>query len=436
MHLFQVALIFSLLALTACATPESASITPQPGAAYANFTPDGAWCWFADPRGVYYEGQHRRTYMGWVDADCNVKIGYYDHDTQQVTIEATPLRERIRKNNGPPDDHCNPALHFLPDGRLMVLYSPHGGNPMWYRISRNPEDITSWQAEQTLPTNTEGDRGYTYPNPVQLSDEDNKLYLFWRGANFKPNFSTSTDNGATWAEARTMVMGEGARPYVKYATNGVDRIHIAFTDGHPRNETQNSIYYVSYYNDAFYRADGSKIKDMADLPMEPADADRVYDATQIDARGWIWDIAIDAEERPVIVYSASPEETDHRYRYARWTGSEWLDVELTTGGGWFPQTQPGKTEREPHYSGGIYLDHTNPSIVYLSRPINGVFEIEQWTTPDAGRTWTSQAITAGSSKNNVRPFVPRNYPGGPGGVFWMYGDYIHYTNYHTAIKMK
>ncbi len=51
---------------------------------YPSITFDGAWCWFADPRAVYFEGKHKRTYTGWVDRYGDVCIGYYDHDTRQV----------------------------------------------------------------------------------------------------------------------------------------------------------------------------------------------------------------------------------------------------------------------------------------------------------------------------------------------------------------
>ena len=34
---------------------------------YQSLTLNGAWCWFSDPRAVYYEGLHNRTYAGWVD---------------------------------------------------------------------------------------------------------------------------------------------------------------------------------------------------------------------------------------------------------------------------------------------------------------------------------------------------------------------------------
>jgi hypothetical protein len=100
-------------------------------------------------------------------------------------------------------------------------------------------------------------------------------------------------------------------------------------------------------------------------------------------RAWVWDVASDSEGRPVIVYATFPTKTDHRYRYARWNGKRWIDVQLARAGG---SIVPGGRERQ--YSGGIALDHGDPSTVYLSRKIRGVFEIERWRTPNRGRTWT------------------------------------------------
>jgi hypothetical protein len=42
---------------------------------------------------------------------------------------------------------------------------------------------------------------------------------------------------------------------------------------------------------------------------------------------------------------------------------------------------------EPNYSGGIALDHSDPSRLALSRSINGVFEIEFWSTNNGGQSW-------------------------------------------------
>ncbi|MFC1558472.1 BNR-4 repeat-containing protein [candidate division KSB1 bacterium] len=391
-------------------------------------TDDGAWCWFADPRAVYYEGKYKRTYIGWVNRSGDICIGYYDHTTGK--IKSTILKKGLEY-----DDHANPALLLLKDGRFIVFYSAHGGKEMYYRTMMIHEDISSWSDEKVLGIERKGKYGYTYPNPVQLSKENNRIYLFFRGSDFKPNF-TSSKYGNIWKEARTLIKGSGLRPYVKIASDGIETIHFAFTDGHPHKEENNNIYYAYYKNGYIYRADGSRIKSMQNLPINPSEADKVYDGAASGARGWIWDIANDNSENPVIVYASMPEMNDHRYNYARWDGKQWHNFEISSAGGWFPQTQEGEREREPCYSGGIVLDHTDPSIVYFSRQINGVFEIERWKTHDGGISWEKETVTSDSEKNNVRPVVVRRHRKGDMGIIWMYGDYIHYTNYNTQLKMK
>ena len=93
-------------------------------------------------------------------------------------------------------------------------------------------------------------------------------------------------------------------------------------------------------------------------------------------------------------------------------------------------------ETEPHYSGGISLNHADPSVVYLSRSVNGEFELEKWVTSNNGKTWTHTAITENSKLPNVRPIVPRGYTGDEDHVLWMYGAYVHYTRYETEIRMS
>jgi hypothetical protein len=120
---------------------------------------------------------------------------------------------------------------------------------------------------------------------------------------------------------------------------------------------------------------------------------------------------------------------------AQGSGARWQDHEICPAGKWFPETPAGKTEPESHYSGEIVLDPVDTSTVYLSRQVNGVFEIEKWTTRDAGETWLSEALTTGSSHNNVRPFVVRNHPADQPYVLWMKNlKYIHYTDFQAVIK--
>jgi hypothetical protein len=147
----------------------------------------------------------------------------------------------------------------------------------------------------------------------------------------------------------------------------------------------------------------------------------------------VWDIAIDERGSPVIVYTVFPSEDDHRYRYARWENGEWLTHELTEAGSAFPRKGRG-VSRETFYSGGIALDPSSPNVVYLSRPVDGVYEIERWVTGDGGSSWEAQPVTAGSSVDNVRPVVPIGRASGDPIVLWMAGVYYRYDIFGTSIR--
>ncbi|MFA7357796.1 MAG: Ig-like domain-containing protein, partial [Bacteroidales bacterium] len=104
---------------------------------------------------------------------------------------------------------------------------------------------------------------------------------------------------------------------------------------------------------------------------------------------------------------------------------------------WFPQTPKGKIEPEPNYSGGIILDYDDPSIVYLSKQVDGVFEIFKYTTTDHGQSWESEALTENTPKGllNARPIVPRHHKKGFFDVVWMRGRYEFYADerYNTSL---
>lgn len=386
---------------------------------------DGAWCWFADPRSLYYNGKREQTYFSWVTSAGNIVIAAYNHKTGEISKNV--LSERLQA-----DDHANPTIFITKDGKIILFYSKHFDTVMRYRISSKAEDISSFGPEKTFGYNV------TYPYPFQVGED---IVIFYRGdSDWHPTLAVSHDNGETFEKPVKFIIGGGQRPYTRYSQDPTGAIHVAFTTGHPRNEPNNKIYYVCFKNDDFYKADGSLIKNFDrgtnPLNIDLKEAEAVYDASQ--GKGWIWDITADKLNKPVMVFASFPQDTDHRYHYARWTGEKWFRKEITNGGKWFPQTPEGKKEPEPNYSGGIGLDYNNPSQVYLSKEINGVFEIYKFTSPDGGMTWDSVAITQNSPSGivNVRPIVPRHHKEGFFDVIWMRGAYTFYTDYHTSLVFQ
>jgi hypothetical protein len=411
--------------------------TEQAGksATYKSFTRNGAWCWFSDPRAVYHEGRFKRTYAGWIDNYGNVTISYYDHTTRE--IRSVVLQDSLQI-----DDHDNPALLFTPDGRLMVFFTRHGDpGPTFLCTMKNPEDITGWDRQELYLNDMIYYRGFantnTYVNPVLLTGENNRIYLFWRGVDNKPNYSFSDDMGKTWSEGRIFVLPERVyemrRPYMKVESNGKDKIMFAFTDGHPNSENENSIYFMFYENGHLFNAQGEKIGTLGEKPVNPRQASVVYDAAITGQKAWIWDIAMDKKENPVIVYVKFPDNQNHIYCYARWNGRKWKNYDLINSGACFPQDEV----REQNYSGGLVLDHENPHILYLSVKRESNFEIEKWDTK-SGKKWKRYALTIQSGKDNVRPFAVRYARrNNPLQLLWMENNYyIHYTDYYSSIKMN
>jgi len=411
------------------------------GESYLSLTGNGAWCWFSDPRAIYYKGKYSRTYAGWVDSVGNIVVGLYDHKTKR--IETTVLHQNLEV-----DDHDNPSLIFDRKGKLLVFYTKHAeSDPIYLAKAKNAESISEWEPLEELKLNDtiayEGlSNTYTYTNVCQLANEKDKLYLFWRGADFKPNFSISSDNGRTWEPGKILILPEriynNRRPYIKIASNNKDVIHFAFTDGHPNAEPTNSIYYAKYRDGVLHKASGEKIMDWSALPLQPHNSDMVYDARPTKEKAWIWDVAENKEGNPVLVYSRFPNDSSHVYYYSMWDNNQWNHYRLKDSGSWFPQTPDGTIEREPNYSGGIALDHVDPSVVYLSASKNGIFEIEKWVTPNKGKDWNVENITSHSEYDNVRPFAIRNHTreGSPGVLWLNVKKYIHYTDYQTSVKLK
>lgn len=423
----------ALLGLPQSAVAQDMTVYPY-AEDYQVITRDGAWCWFSDPRAIYVDD---KMFGGFVDKEGSIWAFCYDPSTCQS-------KQYKLFNKLDYDDHANPSIMALSDQRLVLFFSAHGGtknSPIYYAVSKYPSDISSWEEVQEINPEMEGSLGVCYTNPVMLSDENNRVYLFFRGRDFKPT-CIYTDDLKTWSQPINLVRndpgyGQGGRPYTKITTNHKDKIFFAFTDAHPRDRATNSIYFMMYKNGKICKAYGTVVSETLGSII-PSQVDKVYDATRTFDKAWIWDIAFDESEKPILVYARfSDRDNKHSYWYARWNGIKWENHKITDAGQWFQRTEyvKEKPEYECNYSGGVYLDHENPNILYTSRPINDRFEIEKWTFTGGKQKWITEAITYQSEKDNVRPFVVRNHRGSQPSVLWMYNyKYPGFKAYDCAIR--
>ncbi len=407
-------------------------------------TNNGAWCWFSDPRAIYTSQHKGEIVTGWIDNKGNVYAA-------ALNVETNKIQQKKLYDELEIDDHDNPAFVELADGNILSQYTWHNGTINGMGVIQNTTSqpsIESFGASVVFKPYTEElvqkfqKQTYSYANPFRLESEQNKLFSFGRWIGFKPNLITSTDNGKTWADPKVVItspqLNTNNRPYVKYHSDGKSKIHLVFTDGHPNNEPLNSVYYCYYENDAFWRADGSKICTVDQLPFHPEDASVVYKATPETGKAWIFDIAIDKKGRPTVAYTRYPTNQQHLYHYAVYNMGKWEDNFLVNSGTWFPEDETGKKQREENYSGGMTLDPLNPTTVYFSHQINGIFELSKAATSNLGKKWKITPITRDSKLNNVRPVVPRyRKKNDTVVVLWMqFRKYKHYTDYDADILYK
>ncbi|MGA3285510.1 MAG: BNR-4 repeat-containing protein [Verrucomicrobiota bacterium] len=421
---------------------------------FATLATDGAWTWFNDPRALFHNGI---LYFGYNRAaDGKTVLSELNLQTGGVTnLWASDLTQT--------DDHDVPALLVKQDATMLAIYSRHGSDQYFaWRLSSstNPVSPADWGSEQTIP-NTGA--SMTYANPVQLSSEGGCIYNFCRNLNFNPTVFTSTNGGTTWSAPQILIQTGtgGTRPYVKYCSDYNQRMDFLYTDGHPR-DVANSLYHLYYQGGAFYKTDGTFVKNYADLPILHDSGERgsvIYqysDAAQSDpnqwiptGRAWCWEIASQTNGAPVCVFTVQRDNVtgtnwyDDRiyYYYARWTGTNWQKRFIAHAG------RPLYSS-EDDYAGGICLDPQNPNTIYISTDAASPFdlsnttnialsasqhyEIWQGNTTDGGLSFFWQAITTNSTVDNLRPYIPRRNGGEPC-VLWFRGIYSSYTSFNCSI---
>lgn len=374
----------------------------------------GAWTWYNDPRAIVVGTD---LVYGFIDTGGRVGVRTEpETGTGSFAYLISGLNE---------DDHGNPALLVRnSDQKLLAFFVDHNTDQYYIATSTNASDASAWETAIDIAPQL-GTTEMSYANPVQLTGETGEpIYNFFRGSQGAINlalwYTKSFDGGVTWSAA-TQFAAAG-RPYMKLVQNGTSRIDFFFSDGHPSEHVGNSLYHMYMQGGSFYKSDGTLIT--ASLPLTPAShMTRIYDGNGVNGEAWNWDIQIDGTGKPVVAFATFVTTSDHRYRYAKWSGSAWTDYEVTAAGGSIENLGS-----EPYYSGGIVIDPDDINTVYYSRDEGGVNEIFKAVTANNGASWTETQLTS----DGVESFRPYKAAGSDK-LLYLKGDYVGYTSYNAVV---
>ena len=437
-----VVLIFFAVSMIACVSPQP-DLTPEIEAqgeivCFDSKTTAG-WSWHQRPLAIHYAGVQDRTYIGTITSDGEIQVRAYDHNTGDITeaIVAT-----VDKSEGGGDDHNSPSLLIRSsDARIMVFWTGHFGQTLYYAISENPEDITSFGEIKTLQDPAQN---YSYTQPVELTAEG-KIYLFTRRQQDLTgvrawDINVSTDNGETFKREENPLwyQDDVNSPYTEIYSNGVDTIHFLRSDWmkDEYSYVRKFLTYCYYRAGAFYKANGEKIADYKDLPItDRNELDMIVNTKPWSDYVFSKDIGTDGNGWPVCVYTTMNRKEICEYWYARWNGEEWVTAKIVSAG-----KDIANIKTQPAYDGGIALNYANVNEVYLSReiePDSKQFEIEKWVTEDDGLTWHLYEKITESDESlatlQIRPVVPLNaHPDLD--VLWVGGPkYVNYNKFDTYL---
>lgn len=401
-----------MLATRAPFTGAIPDVPPRSAALALTVSPEGGWTWFNAPNAIYHEG---KTFIGYISGDGHPMAVQYDHATE---IVSTPVR-LYPSGVFEVDDHDDAALlRRSSDGRILAYYSVHFGDDQYVNVSTNPDDVTAWDGPVNIGAAI-GANITTYMCPIEMPDGSIRVFFrdHYDGVNAEWAYADSA-NGETFSGHTSLVRLTYARPIRAGA-----RIHFVASGYAP--EEQFGIWHFYWEGGSYYHSDGTLIS--ASLPLTKDDITEVYDGST--TRAWLWDIAVDGAA-PVIAFATFPgnDGIEHRYQYARWTGSAWDVNEVADAGGSITASPP---DPEAFYSGGVAIDRTNPNIVYYSSNAAGNRDMFRAVTSDGGSTWRTLALTDDATKD-FRPKAVAG-PALPLRVLWLSGTYGSFIDWAAGL---
>jgi hypothetical protein len=437
-------LILALFCLATVPAPLPAQETNHVAGALLELNDNGAWSWFMDERAVVQDG---KLIVGSVRSVGSFDGGKQDPDWGNLEVSVCDLaagttKRTVLHRHFEQDDHDGPAFLVLPDKRLLAMYSKHGQERKIYSRLSEPGNPLAWgPAAEVVTPGKDGPPfkadNVTYNNLFRLPT--GRVYDFYRGTGLDPNYLVSDDDGRTWRYGGHVLRGKGGySPYLRYAFDGKDTLHVVATEDHPRNY-DTSVYHGFLRDGVIHLSDGKALGPLsasADTTFASWDLTRVFPGDP-DNVCWLDDLKLDRHGHPRVVFSVKKDGRgthgkgglDIRFHYGRWDGTSWRTHEMAYAGA---RLYRG----EDDYTGLAALDRHNPDVVYLSTdadPVTGQplvsaadsrrhHELFRGSTPDSGTTWRWEPLTANSAVDNLRPIVPP-WSDERTALVWMRGTY-------------
>ena len=285
------------------------------------------------------------------------------------------------------DDHANPSIQVRPDGRLVVFYSRHVGPAMHYRISTAPErrELVGARRRRCPATRTASVRLTPIRTRSSLEAEA-RTYLFWRGGNYNPTFSTQDDGSTTWSPARNLILMPASGP-----TRNTPRAAGTRSTWPTRTLTRTSTRTSTSTTRASAPADRTRVRGrrapLGGAPIAPARrrSGLRRDGARLGSRrrGRLGRPAGDrVRELPVGERPSLPLRALDRQRLGASTRS--------------PRGRLLPRGRRLALLLGRAHARSRGSLACLPVPEgrHRLWQVEAWTTPDGGRGWTSHARSA------------------------------------------
>jgi hypothetical protein len=290
----------------------------------------------------------------------------------------------------------------------------------------------------------------TYSNPWYMGTT---IYSAVRSVDTDPSFLTSTNDGASWTWLGRLTSSPQVgyvAGYFKYWGNNTDRIDFVGTEAHPRDADTSLYHGYVKGGQVFNSMDTVEEASLKDTSATTTSAADITAFTPVFKTGttingvklehaWNHDIVRYADNTIAILGQArvsgtGTDDPDKRMLYFRFDGTSWKATYLAKGGSKLYSS-------EQDYIGLGALVPDDPTTIYISTPYNpstdamgtsGKHEIWRGTTCDNGKSFQWTPVTANSTKDNIRPIVPK-WDSSHTALLWMQGTYTSAQTYSEAI---